>query len=260
MSVRGLPNGILPKGRVTSSVYIYVRSRQLEGTYPGLYSTGVWISSALRVSKGWGTVEETDWHYDAHAEHWPPIEPLGIDEKAKAFRILAYERARSVKDCLHLLSVKKPVCVALEIDNSWHKPPDGVIPLPAGRTVTGSHAILLIGYDKNANMFTFRNSWGSGWGDSGYGYLPFEYFSSRLLEAWTIPASYMPSLPVIGNGNNLRTWGIDDLLGGILHGIEIFDSNADELIGWAFAVERESFLDVEELFVRPAWRRRRHAS
>ena len=44
--------------------------------------------------------------------------------------------------------------------------------------------------------------------------------------------------------------------------MEIFDGTADEIIGWAFAVERQTlaFLDIEELFVRPDWRRHGYAS
>ena len=76
-----------------------------------------------------------------------------------------------------------------------------------------------------------------------------------------IPAFVLPSV-AYSDTTTLKTWGIDDPHGGILHGIEIFDSAADEVIGWAFAVERQelAFLDLEELFVRPNWRRRGYAS
>jgi GNAT superfamily N-acetyltransferase len=42
--------------------------------------------------------------------------------------------------------------------------------------------------------------------------------------------------------------------GDILHGGEVFDGSNDELMGWTFAVHREGFLDVEDLFVRPQYR------
>jgi GNAT superfamily N-acetyltransferase len=250
---------VLPSGWVTSPQYIYVRGRQLEGTYPGLPSTGVWISSGLRVAKGWGNIEEADWPYDGTAEQWPPNEPPGIDQKAKKFRISAYERARSVEDCLYFLVSKLEVTAAFQIDNSWYKAQNGVIPLPGGKSVTASHTVLLCGYDKNAKRFKFLNSWGDRWGDSGYGYLPFEYFSSRFLEGWVILSTFKKR-PTIPSGLVLRTWAIKDPLGGVFHGIEIWDITNDEILGWAFAVERDSFLDVEEIFVRPKWRRRGHAS
>lgn len=58
----------------------------------------------------------------------------------------------------------------------------------------------------------------------------------------------------VGRGQVERSWGIPDPLGGVLHGIEMCDVAADEVIAWAFAVERDDVLDIEEFFVRPAWR------
>ncbi len=35
------------------------------------------------------------------------------------------------------------------------------------------HAIVLVGYDDNTQKWIIRNSWGSGWGDDGYGYFSY---------------------------------------------------------------------------------------
>ena len=42
------------------------------------------------------------------------------------------------------------------------------------------HSIVLVGYRRDkafsgGGYFVFRNSWGAGWGDDGYGYMPFGY-------------------------------------------------------------------------------------
>jgi C1A family cysteine protease len=74
----------------------------------------------------------------------------------------------------------------------------GKIPFPApGETVVGGHAIMAVGYDdgmkiKNTSpgavettgALLFRNSWGTGWGDKGYGWLPYEYVLKRQAVDW----------------------------------------------------------------------------
>ena len=74
----------------------------------------------------------------------------------------------------------------------------GKIPYPAaGEKVAGGHAIVAVGYDnamkiKNTNpggietvgALLIRNSWGTGWGDHGYGWLPYDYVLKGLAEDW----------------------------------------------------------------------------
>jgi C1A family cysteine protease len=74
----------------------------------------------------------------------------------------------------------------------------GKIPLPAkGEKVVGGHAIVACGYDdalqiKNTSpggpackgAFMIRNSWGTGWGAAGYGWLPYDYVLSGLAVDW----------------------------------------------------------------------------
>ena len=54
----------------------------------------------------------------------------------------------------------------------------------------GGHAILAAGYDDSLKIgsstgaFIIRNSWGDGWGDHGYGYLPYDYLLKELAMDW----------------------------------------------------------------------------
>ena len=74
----------------------------------------------------------------------------------------------------------------------------GEIPLPAaGERIVGGHAVAAVGYDdarriKNTaagakattGAVLIRNSWGAGWGEKGYGWLPYEYVLEGLAEDW----------------------------------------------------------------------------
>ena len=240
-----------------SAQYRYVRSRQLEGTYPGDRWTGAWITTDLRIQKGWGCPTEGDWPYET--DLWPPIEPPGMDERAKENRLFAYVRVRTIDDCRRVVAGKAalPHC-AFEIDGSWKNPNPlhGIIPSPVGRMPTGeSHAVTLVRYDDRRRRFKFANTWGTRWGHHGYGSLPYDYFPTRLLEAWCsvlyrplLVARRPPSRIVVGRST------IADPLGRVLRVVEIEDQEQDEMLGWAFLVETADGPEVEELFVRPAYR------
>ncbi|MFH0988684.1 MAG: C1 family peptidase [bacterium] len=74
----------------------------------------------------------------------------------------------------------------------------GKIPFPApADRVTGGHAIVAVGYDdsmkiKNTNpgglettgALLIRNSWSTAWGQSGYGWLPYDYVLKGLATDW----------------------------------------------------------------------------
>lgn len=44
-----------------------------------------------------------------------------------------------------------------------------------GATLT-CHAILIVGYDEEKGAFKFVNSWGSNWGNEGFGWLSYDFF------------------------------------------------------------------------------------
>lgn len=74
----------------------------------------------------------------------------------------------------------------------------GKIPFPTpGEKVVGGHAVVAVGYDdsvkiKNTNpgavettgALLLRNSWGTGWGMAGYGWLPYEFVRRGLAVDW----------------------------------------------------------------------------
>jgi C1A family cysteine protease len=74
----------------------------------------------------------------------------------------------------------------------------GKIPYPTkGEKIAGGHAVVAVGYDDNMKIknlnsgatetkgaLLIRNSWGTGWGASGYGWLPYDYILKGLAVDW----------------------------------------------------------------------------
>lgn len=89
-----------------------------------------------------------------------------------------------------------PILGVITIPDAFRAPdPDGYIRLVPGQTSAGQHAILLVGFVANADLpagvaddtgplggyFVAKNSWGTSWGDCGFGYL-----SSGFLDAFGV--------------------------------------------------------------------------
>ncbi|MCG7853636.1 MAG: cysteine protease, partial [Methanosarcinaceae archaeon] len=77
---------------------------------------------------------------------------------------------------------------------------DGKIPYPCpGEKIAGGHAVVAVGYNNKMKIknticgkettgaILLRNSWGAGWGDNGYGWLPYDYVLDGLaIDWWTV--------------------------------------------------------------------------
>ncbi len=82
--------------------------------------------------------------------------------------------------------------------------------------VSDGHSVALVGYRKDSafnggGYFVFRNSWGPGFGDNGYGYMPFGYvrtFTNDLVAYATTDNSsaYIGTQAVVAHSDNLAVF------------------------------------------------------
>ena len=63
--------------------------------------------------------------------------------------------------------------------------PGGIVPMPEpGCEYLGGHAICMVGFDRRNHMFKFANSWGTQWGDRGFGHIGYATLQALLMDAW----------------------------------------------------------------------------
>lgn len=119
------------------------------------------------------------------------------DKKAKDYIIKAYTSLTntfgrvSKNEVLAIkksIAEKKPVIFSLKCYKSFTTTgKDGVWNMPAGDSLIGNHAICIVGYDDNkaGGAFEIINSWGSTWGNDGFGWISYDQmirFGSYALE------------------------------------------------------------------------------
>lgn len=78
-----------------------------------------------------------------------------------------------------LLDLQSPVLTVVPVFAGWHSYQGGLLPI--GVNADGYHAILIVGWRQDA--WLVQNSWGTGWGEDGFGWLPMEY---PIVEMWAV--------------------------------------------------------------------------
>jgi GNAT superfamily N-acetyltransferase len=116
------------------------------------------------------------------------------------------------------------------------------------------HYVSIDGYKPERDEFKFANWWGASWGDNGYGYIRAERLAATWSEAWLRIPKPPEMTPFHGDLPYLRTGTLDQSDGSILHWLDIVGEN-DERLGWASAIQTPMSFEIEELFVKPSYRR-----
>lgn len=124
----------------------------------------------IRTNKGEGMTFKEAFRYLRHH---------GVSSKADNLKIKEYAMIRNAEALKSALIMNGPCVGALPVYSDrpefWNKMP--------GDSFYGYHAISIVGYSNDG--FIIRNSWGTGFANSGYTTIKFEEFS-KLLEVWTI--------------------------------------------------------------------------
>jgi Papain family cysteine protease len=84
------------------------------------------------------------------------------------------------------LATKGPILTRLDVDDTWQNATatKGVLEEYKPDTAMGGHAVAFVGY--RPGRFIVRNSWGTGWGDRGFGYASLAYAQEAFTEAYGI--------------------------------------------------------------------------
>jgi C1A family cysteine protease len=178
---------------VPSRLFIYYNERDMEGTVNS--DSGAYIRDGIKSVATQGDCPEDLWPYDGSP--FPP-NPLLAEKptpncyaSAQKYTAVSYQRIspllNQMKGCLY---AGAPFVFGVSVYDSFMASDSGNIPLPDTQTesLLGGHAILAVGYDDARRVFVFRNSWGTAWGQGGYGTIPYAYLLDTNLsdDFWTI--------------------------------------------------------------------------
>jgi C1A family cysteine protease len=93
------------------------------------------------------------------------------DRTGRAVRVGMYEPLGDITDQKRWLDTVGPIVASFDEYNDFDAYGGGGIVYRkiSMATFRAGHTLLIVGYDDNQQCWIIRNSWGSGWGDDGYG-------------------------------------------------------------------------------------------
>ena len=249
--------------------YCYARALELEGRHP--HDAGQWGITNMRLTYLEGVPEELNYcKVSVNADRTFQPTPPALHTAFRSGRSYFYRRVYDVDELANLIHrghYNRLTNAALPIYSSWVSPNSGIITMPNSGELPAydTHAIKLYGAirlggvavegEEDAHHFEFVNSWGNSWGNHGCGLLPFAYYSRYAFEQWI---QYCER-DLVGFRHkwidgNLGAWQAWDEFDRRIYGFQVGDPDA-ERIGWAFAIETDGAIEVEELYVAHAHRR-----
>ncbi len=172
-----------------SRLFVYWETRMRYERVPPGEDSGAEVRNAIKTLVGWGAPEERLWPYVPAAYAEPP--PPAAVADAMRHRLTQYRRCVSLRQIQGALAAGWPVIGGFSCPRSIddaRTTASGVIALPtANEDIVGGHCVLFVGYDDGRQALQFQNSWGSIWGDGGYGYLPYRYVTGGLArDFWAL--------------------------------------------------------------------------
>lgn len=182
-----------------SRLFLYKVTRNLLG-WTG--DTGAYLRDTMKALVMCGVPPERFWPYDIAKYDEEPtafLYALGDNYEAVEYYRLdpaGTTRAERLEAIRTKLAAGLPPMFGFTVYSSMPAAGDGKgeIPFPgAGDTVQGGHAVVAVGYDDGKKIgsakgaLLIRNSWGTGWGDAGYGWLPYDYVLKGLAnDFWSL--------------------------------------------------------------------------
>ncbi|TQV81020.1 C1 family peptidase [Exilibacterium tricleocarpae] len=179
-----------------SRIFLYKVTRNLMGER-GLGDSGAFIRDTIKAMKIFGAPPERWWPYDT--ENFDDEPDAFIYTMAQNFQSIDYlrldapgvnggeETLKNVKCCI---ADGFPAAFGFWVTEAVFEAGvgTGVIHLPDDSTaISGGHAVLAVGYDDAKKAIKIRNSWGTSWGDNGYGWLSYDYvLEGMAFDFWTI--------------------------------------------------------------------------
>jgi C1A family cysteine protease len=181
--------GRIKRDELLSPRFIWMASKETDQfiTMPTTFieTEGTSLKSALDVARKFGEVRDADLPFSTGALY--PGDTQTFYALASQLKILSYFNVgTNLTNWKAWLATKGPILTRLDVDKTWDDATNNTGNMDEYQpdTTRGGHAVAIVGYKRD--RFIVRNSWGTGWGDKGFGYASLAYAQAAFTEAYGV--------------------------------------------------------------------------
>jgi C1A family cysteine protease len=166
---------------VASERWAYEKAK-LHDEWEGTDYEGSSIRGAVKAWAKEGICPEESWPYKAKNPGKPKPD---AGAKAGEYPIAKYERCLGIDHIKHAIHYRGCVIAGANVHKGWFSTiGKETIPFKPDYSQEGGHAITLVGYDDEKEVFWVKNSWGEEWGKEGFAGLTYKDALVNIRDVW----------------------------------------------------------------------------
>lgn len=144
---------------------------------------GTSLKAAMDIARKRGVVTNRLLPFHVTTKMYTGDESVFYAEAAQRKIAAYFNLRRNQNRWKRWLAEHGPIMAGVSVDATWDNATatGGKLDVFKPNTVRGGHAIAVVGY-RTDGRFILRNSWGTGWGDKGFGYASPDYIADAFYD------------------------------------------------------------------------------